>query len=65
MVPTTTQASGFIDSTAVEQQARAARADVTREAFTALAAQVARLASALRPAHPRADNGQPRTGAYA
>ena len=61
MITTTAQATGFIDSTAVEQQARAARADAAREIFAALAA---RLATALRPT-PRAGNGQPRSGAYA
>lgn len=65
MTNTTVQASGFIDSTAVEQQARAARADAAREVFAALAAQFTRLAIALRPARALAGNGQPRTGAYA
>lgn len=65
MTNATVQATGFIDSTAVEQQARAARAEATREIFAALAAQVTRLANALRPARPLAGNGQPRTGAFA
>ncbi len=64
IITTTAQATGFIDSTAVEQQARAARADAAREAFAALATQFSRLFAVLRPA-PRAGNGQPRSGAYA
>lgn len=65
MTYATVQAAGFIDSTAVEQQARAARADATREVFAALAAQFSQLMSALRPARQVAGNGQPQTGAYA
>jgi hypothetical protein len=65
MTNATVQATGFIDSAAVEQQARAARADATRELFAALAGQLARLATGLRPARPLAGNGQPRTGAFA
>ena len=62
MTNASAEATGFIDSTAVEQQARAARADATPEVFAAL---FARLATALRPAPRAAGNGQPRTGAYA
>lgn len=65
MTNATVQAAGFIDTTAIEQQARAARADAAREAFTALAAQFVRLTNALRPARALAGNGQPRTGAFA
>ena len=65
MITTTAQATGFIDSTAVEQQARAARADAAREAFAALATQFSRLFAVLRPARQVAGNGQPRSGAYA
>ncbi len=56
----TTKTHGFIDTTALEQQARAARANHTREAFAALAAAFVQLTKALRPARPLTGNGQPR-----
>ena len=62
MITTTALATGFIDSTAVEQQARA---DAAREAFAALATQFSRLFAVLRPVRQVAGNGQPRSGAYA
>jgi hypothetical protein len=65
MTHSTVKATGFIDSAAVEQQARVARAAATREVFAALAGQLARLATGLRPARPLAGNGQPRTRAFA
>lgn len=65
MTTTTAQATGFIDSTAVEQQARAARADAAREILAVLAARFSRLFAVLRPVRQVAGNGQPRSGAYA
>lgn len=53
--------TGYIDTLAIERQARAARAEAAREIFAALMTQFARLGAAFRPAA----KSQPRKGAFA
>ena len=55
----------LIDVHAIEQQARAARAEMSHEAFAALATSFKQLAAKFRPSRQGARDGQPQTGSYA